>query len=270
MGGVHTRLLGGIRLIPGLQYRPGKDGLHRVLPETALLWLATVLAAVLAAGSLILTAIALAAVAILMLWSERSVRMWTRSLRFVTLFAVLLFAAQALSVREGNVLIRLGLPITDQGLMAGAVMSLRFLTILSSSFLFAVTTDPDALAHALIRWGLPYRLGYTIILALRFVPFFRHELQVVRDAQQVRGIRVSVRSLRGVRRALRYTFLPVLVSGLLRVDTIAMSMKGRAFGLHGSRTAAHRSTIQAQDLLVWVCSAALIGLTVCAWRFAWK
>jgi energy-coupling factor transport system permease protein len=257
-------------LISELKYRPGKDGLHSVLPETALLWLATVLFAVLATGSLILSAIALAMVACLMFWSERSVRTWTRSLRFVMLFAVLLFAAQALSVREGNVLFRFGVPITDQGLLSGAAMSLRFLSILSSSFLFAVTTDPDALAHALIRWGLPYRFGYTIILALRFVPFFRHELQVVRDAQQVRGIRVSVRSLRGIRRALRYTFLPVLVSGLMRVDAIAMSMKGRAFGLHNSRTADHRSTAQVHDLLVWLCSTALIGLTIYAWRSSWS
>lgn len=257
-------------MIPGLQYRPGLNGLHRVLPESALLWLTAVLIAVLAAGSLLLTAITLTTVFVLMLWSERSVRVWTRSLRFVTLFAAFLFAAQALSIREGIVLFRFGVSITDQGLLAGASMSLRFLTILSSSFLFALTTDPDALAHALIRWGLPYRWGYTIILALRFVPFFRHELQVVRDAQRVRGIRVSVRSLRGIRRALRYTFVPVLVSGLLRVDTIAMSMKGRAFGLHGTRTAAARSGVHAHDLLLWGYTLALIGLTVLAWRFQWS
>ena len=138
-------------------------------------------------------------------------------------------------------------------------MALRFLVVLSSSFLFVLTTDPDALASSFIRWGIPYRYGFTLILALRFVPFFRNELRVVREAQQLRGIQPSVRSVGQIRRAIRYTFVPVLISGLTRVDTIAMSMKGRAFGLHQRRTSSHRLALTIEDGLIWLCCGLIVA-----------
>jgi energy-coupling factor transport system permease protein len=256
-------------MIPAVAHRPGTRGLHRVTPGTGVILLASLLFAVLGCESLLVKAAALLTVFGLAIWSERSARAWTASLRFVILFAVLLFVAQGLAVRTGAVVFRIGIPITLDGVKAGANMALRFLVILSASFLFAVTTDPDALAGSLIRWGIPYRYGFTLILALRFVPFFRNELRIVREAQRLRGIRISVRSINGIRRAIRYTFVPVLVSGLIRVDTIAMSMKGRAFGLHRRRTISHRTRATWEDGLVWCCSGIILGAALLARRYAW-
>jgi len=149
-------------------------------------------------------------------------------------------------------------------------MALRFLTILSASFLYVTTTDPDRLAGTLIRWGIPYRYGYTFILTLRFVPFFRQELRTVREAQRLRGIRISVRSPRRLRQALERVFLPVLISGLVRVDTIAMSMKGRAFGLYARRTLPPKQTIEREDYIVWCCIAGLLTATILARRYGWQ
>ena len=148
-------------------------------------------------------------------------------------------------------------------------MALRFLTILSSSFLYVTTTDPDQLANTLIRWGIPYRYGYTFILALRFVPFFRKELRTVREAQQLRGMRVSVRSPRRLLRALERVFVPVLVSGLVRVDTIAMSMKGRAFGSHPRRTLPPKQAMTREDVAIWCCVIGLLAITLLARRMGW-
>ena len=190
-------------------------------------------------------------------------------LRFVFLFALILFLAQTLSIREGQTVIRLGVAITDGGIRAGGAMALRFLLILSASFLFVRVTDPDRLAHALIRWGIPYRYGYAFVLALRFVPFFQNELRTVREAQRLRGIRTSVRSIDGIRRAVRFTFLPVLVSGLVRVDAISMSMKGRAFGVHRSRTRSEPLKWSALDAAAILLSVGLIVLAVVSRRNGW-
>ena len=256
-------------MIPNIAYHPGIRGLHRANPGSGLLLLACTLFAVLGSGSLVVKAGVLVLVFSLAAWSEGSVRTWCKSLRFVLVFATLLFLAQTLSIREGTVLFRIGIPITFSGVMAGANMALRFLVILSASFTFVLTTDPDALASSLIRWGIPYRYGFTLILALRFVPFFRNELRTVREAQRMRGVQISVRSLRGIRRAIRYTFVPVLVSGLIRVDTIAMSMKGRAFGLHRRRTLSSQGSLAPESGLVWLCCAIIISSTLLARRYGW-
>ena len=256
-------------MIRSLTRSSGHRGLHCAGPGSCLFLLMSLVLAALAGDSLLLSAGCLALVILLTAWSTDSALAWGRSFRFVVMFAGLLFVAQTLSLREGIVLFRVGIPITTGGLAAGAHMALRFGLILSASYLFVLVTDPDTLAGLLIRWGIPYRYGFTLILAMRFVPFFRSELRTVREAQQMRGIRVSVRSLSGIRRAISYTFVPVLVSGLIRVDTIAMSMKGRAFGLHRRRTAAPRAPLRREGLVAVGCGGLIVALVALARSFAW-
>jgi energy-coupling factor transport system permease protein len=148
-------------------------------------------------------------------------------------------------------------------------MALRFLVILSASALFVRTTDPDRLAQGLIRSGIPYRYGYLLILALRFVPFFQDELRSVREAQRVRGIEVSVRSPRRIAHAARYTFVPVLVSGLHRVDAISISMKGRCFGLYPKRTTSREEPRSAWSPVALGIAGLAIALAVVAARGRW-
>jgi len=244
-------------------------GLRGATPAANLLLLGVLVGVVLSSGSLAVRAGALGVVLLLAGWSGVPIRTFLRSLRFVLVFAAVLLVAQALSIQEGKPLIE-GFPrITDVGLLAGAGMALRFLVILASSFLFVSVVDPDRLAGALIRWGIPYRYGYLLILSLRFVPFFRRELRIVREAQRVRGLRPSVRSLKGIRRAIRYTFVPVLVSGLMRVDSIALSMKGRCFGLYRRRTAPRPERLRAADGIALGFVALLVALAVLAARGGW-
>ena len=244
-------------------------GLRSATPVANLLVLGTLIGAAIASPSLVVRTVALAVILGLAAWSGVPAGSFLRSLRFVLVFAVVLFAAQALSVREGVVWVDRVVRITDLGLLAGAAMALRFLVILASSFLFVSVVDPDRLAGALIRWGIPYRYGYLLILSLRFVPFFRRELRIVREAQAVRGLRPSIRSPRGIRQAIRYTFVPVLVSGLMRVESIALSMKGRCFGLHSRRTAPRPERFRAADAGALCCVGALVGLAVAAARGGW-
>jgi len=256
-------------VIRAAAYRAGVRGLHRVGPGANLLILTGFLVVGLGSGSLLLKLAALGVLFGLVLLSDAAPRAFLASLRFVFVFSLFLFVAQALSIREGATLLTLGVPITEGGLVAGAGMALRFLVILTSSFLFVTVTDPDRLAQLFVRAGIPYRYGYVLILALRFVPFFRDELRTVREAQRMRGIRTSVRSPSALRRAIRYTFVPVLVSGLMRVDSIAMSMKGRCFGLHASRTSPRRTRLRFADGLAAVGAGLLATASILAGRFAW-
>jgi energy-coupling factor transport system permease protein len=250
-------------------YRSGTRGLHRTSPFGSLVILCGFLVVGLAATSLALKAAALVCVFAFAALSGERLASFFRSLRFVLTFALVLFVAQALSIRDGRTVLTLGVAITDGGLQAGAQMALRFFLIVSSSFLFVLVTDPDRLAHLMIRAGIPYRHGFVFILALRFVPFFRDELRTVREAQRMRGIRTRIRRLSDVRRAVRYTFVPVLVSGLVRVDSIAMSMKGRCFGLLPRRTSIDPPRIRPADGWATLVAACWVVASVLSRRFAW-
>ncbi len=245
------------------------EGLRSATPGTNIILLLGWIGIVLVSSSILVRLVTLGLVLLLAGLSGIKIREFLRSLRFVIVFAAVLFITQVLSVREGAPWIGAVPWLTDVGLLSGAGMALRFLVILTSSFLFVSVVDPDRLAGMLIRLGIPYRYGYLLILSLRFVPFFQRELRIVREAQRIRGLRASVRSPKGIRRTIRYTFIPVLVSGLMRVDHIALSMKGRCFGLHRRRTTPALETFRAIDGLVLAGFAGLLALAVIAGRGGW-
>ena len=244
-------------------------GLGVASPLSALLLLLVLVSVVLATPSLVLRIAALFLVVVVAAWSRVEVSRLAKSLRFVVVFAIFLFAVQALSVKTGTPVLLAPIRITEEGLRAGLGMALRFLVILTASFLFAQVVDPDRLAASVIRCGIPYRYAYLLILSLRFVPFFQRELRVVREAQRLRGIQPGIRSLKGIRTVVRYTFVPVLVSGLTRVESIAMSMKGRGFGLHPRRTLRASNGIVAADVLIWLLAAGLSVVAVLSALWRW-
>lgn len=256
-------------MIGKVVYRESETGLHQATPWANLLLLSGFITAVLASPSVLVKLGVLGIVLLLTAWSGEPMGTFLRKIRFVIVFALILFLAQALSTRTGNILFSIGVPVTEGGLLAGAGMALRFFVVLSSSFLFVLVTDPDRLASALIRLGVPYRYGYILVLALRFVPFFQDEYRTVRDAQRIRGVDPSLRRLSGLRRTIHYTFLPVIVAGLTRVDSIAISMKGRAFGLYPRRTSSRRLRWGGVDWAAAAVFVLLIGITIAGRWFEW-
>jgi energy-coupling factor transport system permease protein len=224
-----------------LTYQAGGSFLHRLHPLVKAAWLlfGTVLVFVVRCPWLVAALVGLLAVAFHLARSQPG---RVRGTRLFVTTALLLGLLQILFVREGRVLLPLGpLAVTDEGLQAALYVAGRFLSVILLSYLFVLTTEPNMLAHALMRAGLPYRYGLALITALRLVPVFEQEGLTVYHAQLARGVQYDVRA--GVaslpRRFLtlaRQFFLPLLVSALGKVDALAVSMEGRCFGKYPSRT----------------------------------
>jgi len=190
-----------------------------------------------------------------------------RRIRFLITFSALLFAFQVLMTVNGTILFfiipKYGfmgpfLPVTDFGIEKGFEMSLRFLLVVFSSMLFVSVTDPTLLAHSLTRLRIPYRYSFALVIALRFLPLFDMENKTVRIAQRSRGISTSVRGMSKILRTIRYTFFPLLVSALSRVDALSLSMDGRGFGYSRTRTYLRKSSWTALDSSVLVLFSVLL------------
>lgn len=189
--------------------------------------------------------------------------------------AAFLLLLQALFYRQGEPLLFLWpsdggwCPVTDAGLARGVRVAARFLVIVLSSQAFVISTDPGALAYALMRAGLPYRYGFALVTALRLVPIFRAEATTVYQAQLVRGVRYDAHRGRmgyAARRALvllRQFMLPLIVSALRKVDALAVSMEGRQFGRYPRRTYLRRAAWRLAD------SAGAVALVIFACIVTW-
>ncbi|MDY7039660.1 MAG: energy-coupling factor transporter transmembrane component T [Chloroflexota bacterium] len=252
---------------PKIAYQLKNSLFHRLHPLVKLTWLiAGSLALFLVSGPwwvLLCLTLALLAFPVAGLSLRRDVR----GVRFLASTAGLLFAIQTVFTRRGAVLFHLlplgagYLPVTAAGLTSGVYVGGRFLALILLSMLFVLTTEPSALAYALMRAGLPYRYGFALITALRLAPVFEVEGNVVYQAQLARGVRYDVRSPRRFLTLARQLFLPLLVSALSKVDALAVSMEGRCFGKYRTRTFLRQTRATRTD---WAALGLLVAL-VLAW-----
>ena len=114
---------------------------------------------------------------------------------------------------------------------------------------------------------VPYRLGYTALAALRFVPRFGHELEVIRAAHRVRGTDGGRGPVAAVRRTISYA-IPLLASAIRHAERVALAMDARAFGAHPTRTERTVSRWRLRDtlfvVLFWITAAAIYAVAFAA------
>ncbi len=176
-------------------------------------------------------------------------------------FALAIFVAQVVFNHSGDQLAEWWLfSVTSGGVYEGVTIAGKFLSLIMMSWVFVATTTPSELSAALTTAGFPYRYAFLPALSMRFVPVFRFELATVREAQVTRGMRLD-RSLRGIVRSARYTTMPMLMTAMSRVNTIAASMSGRGFGMYRTRTQLRPMEMTRWDLAFLTCSAAFVVLT---------
>ena len=196
--------------------------------------------------------------------SDASLKLSSRRVRFILIFSLLMFLLQVLITINGDILFFIipdlgavgpALPVTNYGLERGFIIAMRFLLVVLSSMLFISVTDPTLLAHSLTRFRIPYRYAFGLVIALRFLPIFGAETDVVRMSQRSRGISIDIGSPSKLLRTLRFTFFPLLVSALSRVETLSNSMDTRGFGYQNTRTYLRESKWNIPDLI-------LLGLSV--------
>ncbi|SFR83005.1 energy-coupling factor transport system permease protein [Agromyces sp. CF514] len=145
--------------------------------------------------------------------------------------------------------------------LVGLATALRIAALLMLSLIAGLTTSGPELVRALVQnLRVPYRIGYTALAALRFVPRFGHELEVIRAAHRVRGTDAGRGPIAAVRRTIG-TAIPLLASAIRHAERVALAMDARAFGAHPTRTERTISRWRVRDTVFvvafWAVSAAV-------------
>jgi energy-coupling factor transport system permease protein len=252
-----------------LSYNLEDVSIGRLNPLLKLFLLIVILVGILIYPSWRLSFILLCLVISLFKITNTSLKLSRRRTRFIILFSLLLLVFQIMITSNGTVFgyiipqfgnIGPFFPLTDYGIERGLSISLRFLIIVLSSMLFVSVTDPTLLAHSLTRLRIPFRYSFALVLALRFLPLFDSENQIVRLAQKSRGLEPELGGFHKILRTVQYTVFPLLVSSLSRIDTLSMSMDGRGFGYRNTRTYFRESKWHRLDTFILVFSIAYLLL----------
>jgi energy-coupling factor transport system permease protein len=150
----------------------------------------------------------------------------------------------------GKTVYQLGpLHITDNGLLQGPLFFFRLSVVVLASFVLIWTTDTRDLMVSLAKAGIPYRMAFTVFLALRFLPLVQREVDTVHDAHAIRGRASHSSILHRFKLWQRYIFT-ILVNGLRKAEATAISLECRAFGYSGSRTYVKEVYFKGTDVLI--------------------
>ena len=116
-------------------------------------------------------------------------------------------------------------------------ISLKYFVALPVAILFISATNPSEFAASLNRIGVSYRVGYSVALALRYIPDIQRDYQSISQAQQARGVELGKREklLARLKNSVNI-LLPLILSSLARIDTISNAMELRGFGKNKKRT----------------------------------
>lgn len=146
--------------------------------------------------------------------------------------------------------------VTLQQLFYHLNMTLKVVCVVPVALLFIACTDPSEFAASLAGIGVSYRVGYSVSLALRYIPDVQREYHNISQAQQARGIDLSGKDKLFTRLKNSVAILlPLVLSSLGRIETISNAMELRGFGREKKRTWYVKRPLQRADRLA-------IGLAV--------
>ena len=127
--------------------------------------------------------------------------------------------------------------VTKQQLLYHANVILKYTSTIPMIILFVATTNPSEFAASLNRLGVNYRIAYAVALAMRYIPDTQNEYHDISLSQQARGIEMSKKENLFKRIAAAASIiLPLILSGMDRIDVIANAMELRGFGKNKKRT----------------------------------
>lgn len=114
---------------------------------------------------------------------------------------------------------------------------LKYLAVIPVALLFILTTDPSEFAASLNRIGVSYRVGYSVAIALRYIPDVQRDFREISQAQQARGIDLSKKDklVDRLKNSAAILF-PLVLSSLDRIEVISNAMELRGFGRNHKRT----------------------------------
>lgn len=146
--------------------------------------------------------------------------------------------------------------ITREQLFYQLNVTIKYFSIMPLALIFFVTTEPSEFAASLNKIGVSYKVGYSVALALRYIPDVRRSFHEISQAQQARGIDMSRKAKLAARvKGATAILFPLIFSSLDKIETISNAMELRSFGKAKKRTWYRARPFTRWDYLVIAMSA---------------
>ena len=153
--------------------------------------------------------------------------------------------------------------ITAEELFYLLNITLKYFIALPLAILFISATDPSEFAASLNSIGVSYRVGYSVAIALRYIPDIQRDYHSISQAQQARGVELGKKEPLFTRlKNAAGILLPLILSSLARIDVISNAMELRGFGKNKKRTWYRERPFARNDYLALALGVLLLALSI--------
>ena len=245
------------------QFFPGNSPVHTLDPRTKLIMLVVYIVALFSAVSWVSYALCLAFLVVSIAVSRIPVKSIFRGMKPLIMILVITGILNLFFTGGETVLVSFWvITVTLEGVIRAALMVLRILMLITSTFLLTYTTSPISLTDGLESLMGPlkvirvpvHELSMMMCIALRFIPTLIEETDKIMCAQKARGADFENGSLIQRVKALVPILVPLFISAFRRADELATAMECRCYqGGEG------RSKMKLLRYTRWDFNAFLIG-----------
>ena len=220
------------------QFFPGNSPVHTLDPRTKLIMLVVYIVALFTAVSWVSYALCLAFLVVSIAVSRIPVKSIFRGMKPLIMILVITGILNLFFTGGETVLVSFWvITVTLEGVIRAALMVLRILMLITSTFLLTYTTSPISLTDGLESLMGPlkvirvpvHELSMMMCIALRFIPTLIEETDKIMCAQKARGADFENGSLIQRVKALVPILGPLFISAFRRADELATAMECRCY-----------------------------------------
>ena len=219
------------------QFLPGNSILHRLDPRTKIILLFVLMILIFAAKGWTAYALLSCVTVALIFLSQvplMTVLKSVKPLSWIVLFTLLIHCVS----HDGEVLAKIYVfKLTTEGIIYGAMISLRLILLIVLASLLTFTTSPLQLTDAMERLlsplskiGVPaHELAMMMTIAIRFVPTLLEETDKIIKAQKSRGLDFKSGGIVKRLQTMIPILVPLFLSSFRRAEELAMAMEARCY-----------------------------------------
>ncbi|MCT3399815.1 energy-coupling factor transporter transmembrane component T family protein [Lentilactobacillus hilgardii] len=253
------------------RYLPGHSWIHQMSPQAKLLLSFYFVIIIFFANNLISYGILSILILIVILLSGISIMYFLKGIRpliWLIIFTVLL---QILFSSGGRVLWHFGpFSVTNESLINGGFIFMRFLLIIMISTVLTLTTTPLAIADGVQTILKPLKkvkfpvdtLALMLSIALRFVPTLMDEMETIMNAQRARGVDFGSGSLKHRVKAAVPLLVPLFTGAINHAENLSTAMEARGFSDSEHRTKYRQYRWQVKDTISWLVFLAIGAVVI--------
>ena len=133
--------------------------------------------------------------------------------------------------------------VTAEQLFYMLNISLKYFVALPVAILFISAASLNSI-------GISYKVGYSVAIALRYIPDIQRDYHSISQAQQARGVELGKNEhfFSRLKNSVNI-LLPLILTSLNRIDTISNAMELRGFGKNKKRTWYTRRPFAVRDFV---------------------